>query len=124
MALIPLLALVGCLADVNIDADADGDGLLTSEEAALGTNPADPDSDADDWSDGQEAEQHTDPLDDADRPYKGGWQIDACRTDVEPTGNGEGDVAEDFALMDQFGDTVRLHDFCNRVVWMVFAAFW
>ena len=124
MALMPLLALVGCVANVTFDADADGDGLLTSEEAELGTNPAVADSDEDGWNDGDEAAQHTDPLDDTDQPYQGGWQIDACRSEVEPTGNAVGEIANDFALLDQFGDTVHLHDFCNRVVWMVFAAFW
>jgi hypothetical protein len=124
VALLPLLTLVGCLADVNFDADADGDGLLTSQESELGTNPANPDSDDDGWDDGEEAAQHTDPLDDTDKPYIGGWTIDACRADVESTGNAEGEVANDFALLDQFGDTVHLHDFCNQVVWMIFAAFW
>ena len=118
------LLATGCFAEVKLDADADGDGLLASEEAALGTDPANPDSDDDGWSDGDEAAQHTDPLLDTDKPYAGGWTIGACRDDVEPTGNAAGQVANDFALTDQFGDTVHLHDFCDRVVWLVFAAFW
>ena len=57
-------------------------------------------------------------------PYEGGWPVGACRDEIEPTGNAAGQVANDFALTDQFGDTVHLHDFCDRVVWLVFAAFW
>ncbi len=57
-------------------------------------------------------------------PYEGGWTVGACRDDIEAEGNAVGQVANDFALPDQFGDTVHLHDFCDRVVWLVFAAFW
>jgi cytochrome oxidase Cu insertion factor (SCO1/SenC/PrrC family) len=57
-------------------------------------------------------------------PYEGGWPVGACRDDLSATGNAVGQVANDFALPDQFGDTVHLHDFCDRVVWLVFAAFW
>jgi hypothetical protein len=47
--------------------DMDGDGLLDVEEEALGTNPLDPDSDADGFSDGEEVhELGTDPLDPLD----------------------------------------------------------
>jgi outer membrane protein OmpA-like peptidoglycan-associated protein len=45
------------------DIDSDGDGLLDSEEAKLGTNPYDPDTDKDGLSDGDEVKlYHTDPL--------------------------------------------------------------
>jgi len=57
-------------------------------------------------------------------PYTGEWAVGACRDDITATGNAAGQVANDFALPDQFGDTVHLHDFCDRVVWLVFAAFW
>ena len=43
--------------------DADGDGLTTDQEAALGTNPSRPDSDDDGLTDGQEVNDYqTDPL--------------------------------------------------------------
>lgn len=46
------------------DCDRDGDGLTDAEEAALGTNPALPDSDGDGLIDGNEVnDYHTDPLD-------------------------------------------------------------
>ncbi len=43
--------------------DSDGDGLLDTEEATLGTDPFDPDTDGDGLTDGQEVKQYgTDPL--------------------------------------------------------------
>ncbi len=53
--------------------DADGDGLTASEEAALGTDPDDPDTDDDGHLDGFEVLQGTDPLD----RYDGGTDSDA-----------------------------------------------
>jgi peroxiredoxin len=46
-----------------------------------------------------------------------------CRFDMNPTGNNVGDIAEDFALIDQYGDTVHLQDFCARPVLLEFSAF-
>ena len=106
------------------DVDSDGDGLTDSEEEALGSDPDAADSDGDGWDDGEEVSGNTDPLAAQDHPYTGGWAIGACRDELQATGNGVGDIAEDFALTDQFGDTVRLHDFCDRQVLLVSAAFW
>lgn len=118
--LIPLTFLwAGCLAEVDVNTDPDLDGLSDADEAALGSDPGNPDSDGDTFSDGEEAAQSTDPTDPDDHPYLGGWRIDACRDDDK----GE-DAAADFSLMDQFGEQVTLHSFCDRVVYMVFAAFW
>lgn len=66
----------------------------------------------------------TDPLDPEDHPYTGGWEIADCRDSIESTGNGEGDIARDFTLTDQFGDEVSLHSFCDRTVLVVNFAFW
>jgi len=107
-------------AEVSVSLDLDGDGLLADMEAALGTDPDDPDSDGDEWTDGEEYEQNTDPMDADSKPYRGGWQIDDC--EVTATGHEVGDVAENFLLKDQFGDTVELHDFCNHVVLLIGAA--
>ncbi len=121
-----LLALLftGCASEVSIDVDADQDGLLGSEEAELGTDPALADSDGDGADDGVELDNSTDPLDGGEYPYKGGWAIDACHSDIKGEGFAAGDVGDDFALADQFGQEVHLYSFCNRVVYMVFAAFW
>lgn len=104
--------------------DDDGDGLTNAEEAALGTDPALADTDGDGWDDGDELGGNTDPTAAADHPYTGGWAIGACRHDLVPSGTDVGDVAPDFALTDQFGETLHLHDFCDREVLLVSAAFW
>jgi hypothetical protein len=138
MAIFPLLIGSGCgpsespvphdavgdAAAVGPDPDDDQDGLTNGEEAELGTAPGDPDSDGDGADDGAEVRGNTDPLDGNDKPYLAGWPIDACRHDIEPTGTGVGDVSNGFALPDQFGETVRLADFCDQVVFLVFQAFW
>lgn len=107
---------LGCFADVFADVDEDGDGLLLSGEIAAGTDPLDPDSDDDEWTDGEEVDGNTDPLDPVDNPYDLGWRIDACRWDVEGEGVAEGDVLNDYSMVSQTGETVRLHDFCDQVV--------
>ena len=117
--------LTACAAEIDVDYDADGDGLLNSEEAELGTDPNDDDSDNDGHSDGFEVEQGFDPTDDDEHPYAGGYQINRC--DDTPTGNGShevGTVADDFTLVDQFGEDVTLSDFCNSVVLLETSAFW
>lgn len=105
-------------------ADTDGDGLADGDEVELGLDPNAADTDGDGYSDGAELDANTNPSDPDDKPYAGGWTKDACRNDIEGTGYGVGDIAEDWTLPDQFGEQVRLHDFCDHVVYLVFAAFW
>jgi hypothetical protein len=97
-------------------ADPDDDGLTNAEEEALGTDNRNPDSDGDGVLDGREVGGNTDPLDADDKPYTGGWEIGACRDNVMPSGAAVGDVADDFALEDRFGDLVQLHAFCDRAI--------
>ncbi len=83
-------------------ADDDGDGFTNAEERAGNTDPSDP----------------------GDHPYAGGYPIDACRWDVDATGNDVGQVADNFKLADQHGEKVRLHDFCDHAVIVVSSAGW
>lgn len=117
-------ALTGCAAEVAVDLDDDGDGLLTSAEENLGTDPYVADSDGDGVSDGAEFKGHTDALDPNEYPYAGGWEIGACKDDIDGEGFSEGDVSDDWSMMDQHGQNVSLYSFCDRVVYLVFAAFW
>jgi len=89
-----------------------------------GTNPKEPDSDGDGTDDGDEVASYTDPNDADDHPYLGGWPIDSCRSSVVSTGSAVGDVAPNFELEDQYGDMVRLHDFCDHAVLLDFSEFW
>ena len=52
------------------------------------------------------------------------WPVASCMDLVVPTGNAEGDVADNFTLTDQHGTTVQLHQFCDRFVLLISAAFW
>lgn len=122
--LLSLAWLSGCVAQVDVNIDPDDDGLEDGEEAQFGTSPADADSDKDGYTDGQEVDGNTDPTVAGDHPYAGGWQIGACRDDIASTGDAEGEVANDFTMPDSYGDNVQLSSFCDRVVYMVFAAFW
>lgn len=80
------------------------------------------DDDGDGFTNQEEDDAGSDPLDEQDVPYQGGWKKGDCGT-IEPTGDDVGDVAEDFAITDQYGDTVHLHDFCDRVVLIEFSGF-
>ena len=104
--------------------DSDADGLADQDEADWGADPNNPDSDGDGYLDGEEVLGNTDPMDAEDHPYAGGWPIDGCRNDMDGTGDQIGDIANDFALMDQYGDTLRLHDFCDRTVLLISSAEW
>lgn len=98
-----LLALVACgERELDPTADQDGDGFTNGQEEDLGSDPRNAD----------------------DTPYAGGWAMDAgCRGAVSATGNGEGEVAENFALQDQYGESFQLHDFCDHVLLVEFSGF-
>jgi hypothetical protein len=108
---------------VEVPLDQDGDGLLSDLEAELGTDPFAADTDGDGYSDSEEFEIGTDPTDLFDRPYIGGWPMDKCADSVVGTGHQIGETVEDFQLQDQYGDLVRMYDFCNHTVLLVESAF-
>ena len=119
-----LISFMACSAQVDVDVDEDGDGLLGAEESEVGTDPGSADSDGDGVEDGDELAKNTDPLDENSYPYIGGWDIGTCATETKGEGWKEGDVSNDFAGMDSYGQDVHLNSFCDKVVYMVFAAFW
>ena len=101
-------------------ADSDGDGLTDDEEAELGSDPDSADTDFDGWDDYEEFVRNTDPTDGTDKPYTGGWPIGDCRDDIQADSTlSEGGIAPDFELVDMYGDTVRLHDFCHMAILVV-----
>lgn len=71
----------------------------------------------------QQKEQEPEPKPEREA-YLGGWLKALCADDIQGSGNKVGDIAEDFSQMDQYGEMLRLHDFCDRTVLLVGAAFW
>ncbi len=117
--------LSGCdPALVDAPLDQDKDGLLSDIEAEIGSDPDNADSDGDGHSDGSEYDNGTDPNDSSDHPYMGGWQVNRCDEDPIPSGNALGDVTQDFALTDQYGEEVSLYDFCENTVLLVTGTYW
>lgn len=123
MPFLPIVLVGACTFPlVDIPFDTDADGLLDDQEITAGTDPDNPDSDEDSFEDGEEIDAYTDPTDPDDHPYYGGWDIGACRHDLTATGNGVGDVAEQFELVDQYAEILRLHDFCHKEVMIIYGA--
>mgnify|MGYP003394688346 FL=1 len=119
-----LISYIGCAAVVEVDVDIDGDGLLGVEEGELGTDPELADSDGDGIDDGEELAESTDQTDENSYPCLGGWKIDSCAGDIEGEGWSKGDVSNAVVGFDSYGQDVSLYSFCDKVVYMVFAAFW
>ena len=117
------IVLMGC-AELKADIDSDVDGLLNSQEEALGTDPNNPDSDEDGHPDGTEVDGGFDPLSDESHPYMGGYLTRPCDTEPEPTGYAVGQVSPDFTLVDQYGEDVTLSDFCGNTIILEASAFW
>jgi peroxiredoxin len=124
VSMVPFLGFACSFASVDVPYDEDGDGLMSEEEDEYGTDPQKADSDGDEYSDGEEVVGNTDPNDRKDHPYEGGWAIDSCRHDIDGTGTAVGEIANNFELEDQFGDTVRLHDFCGKAILLTIGAEW
>ena len=56
--------------------------------------------------------------------YAGGWYKALCADEIQGTGTREGEIVPDFTQMDQYGEDLRLYDFCDRHVWLVGSAYW
>ena len=118
--------------------DPDEDGLTNDEEEALGTDPDNADSDGDGTLDGDEIDDGTNPLYEYSRTYEGGYNVGFCESAPDTTGaTGEGrydtttwdayqngDVPENFTLMDQHGEMVDLYSFCGKHIVFAVGAGW
>lgn len=102
--------------DPNV-ADTDGDGLIDGAEVAAGTDVLVADTDGDGYGDRDELHEGKDPLDPESVIYRGGWPYYFAK-DQLTGGNTVGSAAPGkrigrFRFVDQFGDTVDLFDFYN-----------
>jgi hypothetical protein len=99
--------------------DDDADGLTADEEAALGTDAGNPDSDGDGYLDGDEVNFGSDPADAESGIYAGGWPYNADKDSYgapEP-GDGEREIGAAFArwkLTDQYGEELDIYDFAGQ----------
>lgn len=144
--LLPLVLLIGCLPSETVDenADDDGDGLTNVEEAELGTDPAEPDSDGDGFDDKVEVDAELNPNFEWSHPYdEGDYLVGACpalpSSESGPTGIGsysdgsqtweweayqEGDTLNPWAGTDSFGQEVGFYTFCGNYMLVTVSAGW
>ncbi len=85
--------------------DSDNDGLTNEEEASLGTDPNNPDSDGDGILDGQEVLDGTNPLDDCDHDDGTALPDSDCDADGLTTAE-EDAIGTDPDIADTDGDTI------------------
>ena len=107
-----------------ISGGPEGDGSLPTGGLDSGSDAG---SDAE-GGDGDGADGGDD-GDPPESPYIGGWDIGECQdsiiaTAVYPGQIQLGDVLQDWLLVDQFGELVRLYDFCHKAVYYEIATLW
>ncbi len=92
------------------ETDSDGDGLLDREEAQLGTDPYDPDTDKDGLSDGEEVKNYkTDPLNpDSDwDALKDGAEVLTYKTNPLDADTDDGGVADGHEVIEDNTDPLN-----------------
>jgi hypothetical protein len=129
MCLGAALLCSGCGAD---DAASGGDGVIgdagDADTSGTGGGSGDGDGDGDPEGDGDPTGDPS--VCDVPSPYMGGWDIGCCQDDVEPQngwspgGVHVGTIMPDWTLTDQFGEAVRLYDFCHDAIWFEYVALW
>ena len=102
---------------VDIASTADLAADTTTQETVSVPDPGQP-------ADLGQTEDEGQPSDAGPMTYLGGWTKATCQNETVGTGTKQGDIAYDFQQMDQYGETLRLHDFCDRVVLLVGSAYW
>ena len=110
--------------------DQDGDGILSSQEEELGTDPYNADSDGDGFTDDEELEEGTDPTDASDFPVEeepdvlSPWETSPCEPEPESPGtNQTGQIAENVNGLNQFGEHTYLYDYCTKPTIMLIGGF-
>lgn len=115
-----------------------GSGILTDagesdgETGAMEGNEAEAgDGDPGDGDPGGDGDPTGDPPEcDGTSPYMGGWDIGCCQDEVDPQNGWQpggvhaGTIMPDWTLTDQFGEALRLYDFCHEAIWFEYVALW
>ena len=104
--------------------DPDGDGLDTSFEEQIGTDPNDEDSDGDGYEDGEEYMSYFLPWDASDQPYIGGYPRGPLPDEIDGQGWHAGEITRNWTAQDQWEQELQLHRFFGNVVVVEVAAEW
>jgi hypothetical protein len=94
-----------------------------------GDGDGDPMNGDGDPGDGDATDTDEPPGCDGTSPYMGGWDIGCCQDEMVPNGWAPGGVhvgtiMPDWTLTDQFGEAVRMWDFCHDAIWFEYVALW
>lgn len=103
--------------------DLDGDGLDDCAEEELGTNAELADSDGDGFTDAEEVDCISDPLNVDEACYACGWGHNDPG-DLASEGAGIGDVIANLTMVDQCGEDVELWDFYGEYHILFMTAAW
>jgi hypothetical protein len=117
------------------DVDAGTSSSMMDGDADADADAGDADADADagdaDAGDGDgDGDPTGEPECDGTSPYMGGWDIGCCQDDVAPQngwspgGVHVGTIMPDWTLTDQFGEALRMYDFCHETIWFEYVALW
>jgi hypothetical protein len=118
-------------ADEGSDEEISDDGGIepvnspSSEPSSENDNGNNSDNSDNSGSDPSSEPDNREPSSEPEIPsYTGGYNVNLCSPEAQATGYAIGQVAGDFNLVDQFGENVRLSDFCGNAVLLVAATFW
>lgn len=103
--------------------DGDSDGLDDCLEETLGTDATLRDSDGDGFSDGEEVDCVSDPLDSSEVCYACGWPHNDPG-DLAGVGPNEGDTIDNLGLVDACGEDVDLWDLAGQYHILFMTAKW
>lgn len=125
-ATVMVMSLGACQVKENVcsaDLDADSDGIDDCTEQEYGTDATLADSDGDGWSDKEEIDCVSNPLDENEQCYACGWAHNDPG-DIESTGSEIGDVMANVQLEDQCGEVVDTWDFYGEYHVLYMTAAW
>lgn len=104
------------------DSDGSGEDPMPDDDADPSDGPTtagnDTDGDPDPTGDDGSSSGGEPEVDPPESPYAGGWDVGDCQNSISGTS-----VAGDFTASDQFGEDVRLYDFCHKAVLVVVGSF-